>query len=98
MELRPAEFELLQPHEFEKLIAGWQFRHDAAEARRKRTERVAAYFVAHLLNMSGKVVKGKISVTDLMEPLENKPAQNDKKADEEYLKQAFPKVFQRGGD
>lgn len=98
MELKPSEFELLQPHEFEKLIAGWQFRHDAVDAGRKRTEMVAAYFIAHLLNISGKVVKGKISVNDLMEPLESNPAQNDKKADEEYLRQAFPKVFQRGGD
>ena len=98
MVLKPSEFERLQPHEFEKLLAGWQFRYDAAEARRKRTEKVAAYFVAHLLNISGKVVKGKISVKDLMEPLENKPAQNDKKADEEYLKRAFPKAFPSGGE
>lgn len=71
---------------------GWNVRNEVAENRRKRAETVAAYFVAHLLNVSGKTIKGKISVKDLAGPLEDKP-QRDTKSDKEYLREQFPDAF-----
>jgi hypothetical protein len=59
---------------------------------------VAAYFVAHLLNVSGKTVKGKITTADLMKPLDDKPARRNKKSDAEELKQMFPNAFPNGGE
>lgn len=63
------------------------------ENRRKRAETVACYLAAHLLNVSGKTIKGKISVKDLAGPLEDKP-QRDTKSDKEYLREQFPDAFQ----
>lgn len=96
MELKPWEFERLQPYEFYQLLDGWNVRNDVAENRRKRAETVACYLAAHLLNVSGKTIKGKISVKDLAGPLEDKP-QRDTKSDKEYLREQFPEAFRNEG-
>lgn len=95
LELKPWEFERLQPYEFEQLIEGWNWRNELSENNRKRTETVLCYLTAHLLNVSGKSIKGKITVADLTRPLEDKP-KRDKQSDKEYLKELFPDAF--GGD
>jgi hypothetical protein len=59
---------------------------------------VAAYFIAHLINVQ-LPKKNRISVKDLMAPLEDKPiTQRDKKSDAEYLRQKFPNAFPNGGE
>jgi len=80
------------------LLQGWLWRQRDHESRRKRAETVAAYFVAHLLNVSGKTIKGKVSVKDLARPLEDKPAdQRDRTSDKNYLKAKFPDDFHPDG-
>ena len=75
--LRPAEFEELQPQEFYLLLEGWLWRQAKQKAELKssqeRAESVAAYFVAYLLNVSGKSLKRKVTHKDLMRPLLDKP-------------------------
>lgn len=86
--MRPEEFERLQPQEFYKLLDGWKWRAEQDNAKRERAESVAAYFVAHLLNVSGKTLRGHVKVSDLTEPL-LKPAGKSRSSDEEYLREVF---------
>jgi len=88
--LKPWEFSRLQPHEFYKLLDGYKWRQEHQEA-------LTAYFVSHLMNISGKVAKRTIQPNDLLKPLRRPPKHQDKKADEEYLKELFKDVLQKGG-
>lgn len=93
--LKPWEFERLQPHEYYALYDGYEYRQ-----RRRRVEIeneifVYSYFVAHLLNISGKYLKKNISPKELCKPLldamsggEKRSAQ-DRRQDEEYLRKIF---------
>ena len=81
LELKPREFERLQPHEFYKLYDGYLWRQGQQES-------LSAYFVCQLLNVSGKALKRPITVKELLEPLKPKKKQ-DRKADEEYLRKKF---------
>jgi len=90
LELKPWEFEQLQPHEFYKLYEGFVWRQEQQEA-------LAAYFVSHLMNISGKVAKRTIQPKDLLKPLRQASKQRDKKVDEEYLKDIFKDSLQKGG-
>ena len=69
------------------LFEGWQWRQKEKTALRERSESVTAYFVARLLNVSGKTIKGKISVKDLLGPLTEKTEK--KQSDKEYLLKTF---------
>ncbi|KEJ91136.1 hypothetical protein [Synergistes jonesii] len=93
--LKPREFERLQPHEYYALCDGYEYRQ-----RRRRVEVgneifVYSYFVAHLLNISGKYLKKNISPKELCKPLLDamsggeKRSVQDRKQDEEYLRRIF---------
>lgn len=61
-------------------------------------EVMAAYFVSHLLNVSGKSLKNTITPMDLIKPL-RKPQKSkaSRKEDEEYLIKLF-RLERRGTD
>jgi hypothetical protein len=81
--LRPREFERLQPHEFYALLDGYVWR---------RENRLAetAYWVANLLNMSGKVAKREITPLSLLKPFQPKEKRKRNiQEDAQYLKELF---------
>lgn len=71
--MTPDVFGELQPQEFYLLLEGWLWRQAEQKACRERAESVAAYFVAHLLNISGKSLKRKVTHKDLICPLRDRP-------------------------
>ena len=70
------------------MLEGWLWRQQEQKARRERAESVAAYFVCGLMNLEGKSLKHKLSMKDLLEPLQGKP-QQDKQSGKEYLLKTF---------
>lgn len=93
--LKPWEFERLQPHEYYALCDGYEYRQSRRRTEIENEIFVRAYFVAHLLNISGKYLKKNISPKELYKPLfdamsggERRSAQ-DRRQDEEYLRKIF---------
>ncbi|MBR4401024.1 MAG: hypothetical protein IKT09_04950 [Synergistes sp.] len=93
LELNPREFEELQPHEFNALWSGF-----LARERRRKTDlvdqiNIASYFMAYLLNVSGKSLKSRISPADLAKPLiaslTGDRHADTREEDEKYLRQVF---------
>lgn len=83
LNLKPREFEELQPHEFENLLRGY-------EARRAEENKQRAYWTANLMNCW---IKNPITPKDLWEPLiQPEPAQK-KIDDREYFEKMFPWKF-----
>ncbi len=82
LNLTPWEFEGLQPHEFYALYDGYKWRRD-------RDESMTAYFVCQLMNISGKSLKRRLTPKELLKPLRQPVKKQDRKADEDYLKQQF---------
>lgn len=81
MELKPREFEELQPQEFYKLIDGYEWRKQEFEA-------LAAYFVLPIINSQG-TLKHLIEMKDLLDPLHPEKKRESKQLDAEYLKEVF---------
>lgn len=48
-----------------------------------------AYFVSCLMNVSGRVLKRRITPKELLKPLREPKKPRDRKADEEYLREIF---------
>lgn len=74
---------------------GYEYRQRRRRAEIENEIFVRAYFVAHLLNISGKYLKKNISPKELCKPLldamsggERRSAR-DRKQDEEYLRKIF---------
>jgi len=82
LELKPREFERLQPHEFYALLEGYNWRQERQEA-------LMAYFVCNLMNVAGKALKRPITPKQLLKPLREKKKPRDRKQDEQYLKELF---------
>lgn len=58
--------------------------------RKKDKEDIQAYFVCHLMNIEGKVLKNPISPAELLKPIREPVNQEEKKKDdEECLKEQF---------
>jgi len=91
--LKPREFERLQPHEYYALCDGYEYRERRRRAEIENEIFVHSYFVAHLLNISGKYLKKNISPKELYKPLldamNNKEPVRDRRQDEEYLRSVF---------
>lgn len=90
LNLKPWEFERLQPGEFYQLYEGYRWRQE-------RHEEMTAYFVACLMNVSGKSLKRRLSPKDLLKPIRQPKQHQDKKEDEEYLKELFKDSLREGG-
>lgn len=82
MELKPREFEELQPHEFYLLLEGYMWR-------RKDTENILAYFLTPLVNAPG-ALKKPFTASDYLAPLRQEEVKTQKRKDAEYLRQLFP--------
>ena len=90
LNLKPWEFERLQPHEFNDMADGYVWRQE-------QQENVLAYFTCQLLNVSGKSLKKPITPLKLLEPLRTKKKKQSSKAkDEAYLRKQFSKAL--GGE
>jgi len=81
LQLKPREFEKLQPHEFYKLLDGYKWR-------KYELESLAAYFVAPIINSQG-TLKHPVSMKDLIDPLQPDRKRAEKQSEAEYLKQVF---------
>lgn len=83
LDLKPRQFERLQPHELYAMLDGYAWRQE-----QRQTE--TAYWISHLLNISGKSLKRPVKLRDLLKPLRQKaPIKRDKKEDEACLKETF---------
>jgi hypothetical protein len=82
LNLKPLEFERLQPHEFMALLEGYIWR-------KERQEELFAYFTCNIMNTA--LVKP-ISPTDLLNPIRENPEEK-RKSDEEYLREQFKAVL-----
>ncbi|HBR28590.1 MAG TPA: hypothetical protein DD789_04010 [Firmicutes bacterium] len=82
MALKPRELEQLQPGEFLQLWDGYIWRQE-------QNEDMLAYFVSCLMNVSGKVLKRRMTPKELLKPLREPKNPRDRKAEEEYLKERF---------
>jgi len=79
LNLRPWEFNRLQPHEFYKILDGYKWRMDERNA-------IISYFVTPLINSQGTMKKA-VTMKDLLSPLQNK--KEEKQQEKEYLRQIF---------
>lgn len=86
MELKPWEFEQLQPHEFIALLKGYDWR-------KTDQENTFAFFTAYLMNIH---LKDRVSPADLLEPIRGIQA-NKRKDDIAYLQEKFKHVLKPGG-
>lgn len=87
LSLRPWEFEQLQPHEFYALLKGYQWRQE-------QQEDIQAYWVSHLLNISGKSLKRNLSPKDLIRPIRKSKEKQKKSDDEQYLRERFKGILE----
>lgn len=81
LNLKPREFEELQPHEFYKLMDGYKWRKQEQEA-------LFAYFVLPIVNSQG-TLKHPIEMKHLLDPLQPDQKRLKKQQDAEYLKKVF---------
>jgi hypothetical protein len=84
--LKPWEFERLQAQEFSALLEGYTCRQEMRRAE-------AAYWMSHILNISGKTLRKAVSTNDLLKPFKQKMSKRDKKKDREYLLDRFKNVL-----
>ncbi len=70
---------------------------DGYQWRQERREDMTAYFVAQLMNISGKSLKRRITGKELLKPIRTKVKTRNKKDDEEYLKTRFQQRLKGGG-
>lgn len=94
LELKPREFEELQPHELLSLWSGFLARERRRKAALADCIQIGAYYCAHLLNISGKSLKRHINPQDLARPLVSAligeaEGADSRKEDEEYLRRVF---------
>lgn len=67
--------------------------------RKEKKEDQLAYFVAHLMNVEGKSLKNNITPGELVKPLRPREESKDnqeRKNDEQHLKEVFPDML--GGE
>jgi hypothetical protein len=79
LNLLPETFGKLQPHEFEKLWDGYQWR-------KKQRETEAAYWVHRI---AVHLVKKPMTPEELLRPLRQEEAKQNRVADEQYLRETF---------
>ena len=83
LNLDPRTFEELQPHEFYSLIEGYIWR-------KHERQNETAYFVAEILNMSGRMAQKRIKAEDLVKPLQaEKKKERNVKEDLTHLRKVF---------
>lgn len=88
LELKPCEFEQLQPHEFQQLFEGFKWRQE-------NNENILAYFTCHLMNISGRSLKKSISPNEMLKPLRGKSSNNSSADDEAALLEEFAHVLKK---
>jgi len=81
LNLKPWEFEELQPHEFYELLDGYDWR-------KRENDNNQAYFTHWIVNSFG----GKVSPADILKPLRENPAEK-KRTTAEELKEKFKHVL-----
>jgi hypothetical protein len=87
LNLKPWEFERLQPHEFISLMKGYSWR-------KEEQENMFAFFTAYIMNVQ---LSKPITAANLLEPIRG--TQTDKrKSDIEYLQEKFKHVLTPGGE
>lgn len=79
----------MQPHEFILMLKGCSWR-------KEQQENMFAYFACNLMNLFGKSLTSPIRPKDLLDPIRDTQAIK-KETDEEYLKERFKHVLNRGG-
>lgn len=84
LDLRPRNFERLQPHEFYALLEGYNWR-------KKDKENLFAYFASWIINTQ---LKEPIGPDILLKPLRENPEEK-KRTDEEYMKERFNKILKK---
>jgi hypothetical protein len=77
--LKPWEFGQLQPHEFNTMVEGYQWRQE-------QQENVLAFFVCNIMSC---MVKKPPSVKELLKPLRRHQQKRDRAADEAALRETF---------
>jgi len=82
LNLKPQEFEQLQPCEFMQLWDGYVWR-------KEHNEDIAAFFVCHLMNLEGKILKRNITPKELLKPLRREKVLQERKVELEKLKETF---------
>jgi len=82
LNLKPQEFEQLQPSEFLQLWDGYIWR-------KENNEDITAYFVCHIMNLIGKSLKRNITPKDLLKPLRREKVKEARKEESVKLKETF---------
>ena len=88
LNLKPREFEELQPCEFEQLLEGYKWRQE-------NTENLMAYFTACQMSVH---TKHPVSPMALLKPLRPKQVSENRKSDVEYFKEMNEKLSKKDGE
>lgn len=80
----------MQPHEFYDMLKGYQWRQE-------QQENTLAFFVCHLMNISGKSLKWDMTPQELLKPLRRHQVKQNRAEDEAALREQFGDRLLGGG-